>query len=660
MTKKTIINSFILVALFLLSANVALADKSGDVNSFFVDVGYSADARTRVSATLRYVSDRAYFYVEDNYWKSLDEANKQSDYLNILKELGSEFDNVIYTKLTGFYGKPWEPGIDNDNRVSILLTPLQQDFGGYFYSGNEYDITEVENSNKREMLYLNASHINNYKFNLLRNFFAHEFVHLISFYQKEKTKNVSDDVWLHEMRAEYSSTALSYDSNYPESNLERRAKTFTENFSDPLAEWKNKNSDYAIVMMLAQYIKDQYSDTIFPLTLQDSGVGTTSINNALKQASFTDRFDDIFFNFAIANYLNDASVGDKKYGYKNPNLKNIKLSANYSGSLKPDLKFSNSITLKDWALNYFKYDGFANIVKIHFSKSSADRQQVSPIISATHSFVVGLILENSDGTKSVQKINLEKNEQDLYFSGLGTSVKNLVIVPIAMNKTSAFTASDPSYNLSFSIEATNAVTPSINKLSFYDSLSGGGSVLAISGNNFEQGMKVSFGDIEAKANNVTANFAEVIVPNSVISGIVAVKAVNVSGEKSNPLDFKYFEQRPEGSLIRALSDDRVFIVKGNFIRHIKDAKIFSFYGHLNFNMVTDVSWQELKLYTESNLIKSESSPRVYEIADLNKHWLNITGEQFSVSGRKWDSIFLINKKEFDFYKNGSEVKSGAI
>ncbi len=114
---------------------------------------------------------------------------------------------------------------------------------------------------------------------------------------------------------------------------------------------------------------------------------------------------------------------------------------------------------------------------------------------------------------------------------------------------------------------------------------------------------------------------------------------------------------PDGSLIRANNDFKVYIVKGRFRRHILDAKIFSFYPHLGFEKVNVVSPEAVAAYEESFWVRADGDPKVYEVnGDKSRHWLNMTAEEFTTSGRVWDAVYIINKVERDFYALGADVK----
>jgi len=114
---------------------------------------------------------------------------------------------------------------------------------------------------------------------------------------------------------------------------------------------------------------------------------------------------------------------------------------------------------------------------------------------------------------------------------------------------------------------------------------------------------------------------------------------------------------PDGSLIRSVNDYKVYIVNNNYKRHILDGKIFDFYGHLNWDSIQEVDPSTINNYQESFLIRASNDYKVYEIDnDKTKHWLNITAEEFINSGRKWEMIYVVNKEERDFYKEGEEIK----
>jgi len=113
----------------------------------------------------------------------------------------------------------------------------------------------------------------------------------------------------------------------------------------------------------------------------------------------------------------------------------------------------------------------------------------------------------------------------------------------------------------------------------------------------------------------------------------------------------------DGSLIRSSNDYKIYIVKGSYKRWVQNQKIFGLYKHFKWSSVKIISAADLVKYTESSLVRAQGDTKVYEVgADGVKHWLNMTAEQFTQSGRSWNSIYVINKAEADVYKLGADIK----
>src|SRR4030042_3523178 len=166
-------------AVFFILPIFAKAANLGERTPFFVENSYDLLDRSALMATLQEVSAKADFYTEDEWWNSL---SSQDNAKALIRALALEFDQKIYPKLTQVYGSPWEPGIDNDPRITILISRIKEGAGGYFNSGDEYTIEQVATSNEREMIYLNSMYLDSSR---AKSFLAHEFQHLITFYQKD-------------------------------------------------------------------------------------------------------------------------------------------------------------------------------------------------------------------------------------------------------------------------------------------------------------------------------------------------------------------------------------------------------------------------------------------------------------------------------------------
>jgi len=113
---------------------------------------------------------------------------------------------------------------------------------------------------------------------------------------------------------------------------------------------------------------------------------------------------------------------------------------------------------------------------------------------------------------------------------------------------------------------------------------------------------------------------------------------------------------PDGSLIRAKGDYKVYVLSGGYKRWIQNSEIFKFYPHFGWQAVIEATPEERDWYRDDWLVRADGDLRVYEInGDGTKHWLNMTAEEFSQTGRIWDMVYIINNSERDFYKTGADV-----
>jgi len=267
-----------LLGCFLFSSLV-FADSEGQIKKFFVNPGYEFQSREEIQAVLKKVSQKAYFYLDQEWFQGLSKEKKEKA-LESLEILAKEFDETIYPELTSFFGQEWSPGIDNDYRITILFHQMKEGMAGYFDSSNEYPKIQSPKSNEREMVYLAADYL---FYPIIKAHLSHEFLHLITYNQKDRLRGVTEEVWLNEARADFAPTFLGYDKNYQESNLRQRFRAFIENPSDSLTEWQNQKKDYGVANIFIQYLVDHYGPKILADSLTTRKAGIPSLNLALRE-----------------------------------------------------------------------------------------------------------------------------------------------------------------------------------------------------------------------------------------------------------------------------------------------------------------------------------------------------------------------------------------
>ncbi|KPJ55296.1 hypothetical protein AMJ47_00245 [Parcubacteria bacterium DG_72] len=410
MMKKTILIFSLII--FLGVAFSVEADSVSERRNFYIDPSYDLNTRDELEAVLIKVTPQLYFYVDQSWW-SFAPQNKVYEYLT---ELENEFENNIYSKLISVFGSERNPGIDKEERITILIHPMANSAGGYFRSNDEYLKVQVPDSNQREMLYLNSDHITSH---LAKSFLAHEFVHLITFNQKENNYGLIEETWLNEARAEYAITFLGYDDS-TDSNLERRMKAFAEDSSDSIINWSGSSKDYASLNLFTQYLVDHYGIEILSDSLKSGKVGINSLNYALEINGFEEQLSDIFFDWTIAILINDCNYGNR-YCYLNPLLKNFHVSSKINFlPLSGESSLSYTDFARKWEGNWYKIIGGNDDLKVAFSCRSGVN------------FKLPYITQNSVGSYKVSFLDLSKDcKGDFIVNGFGQDIKALYLIPSA-------------------------------------------------------------------------------------------------------------------------------------------------------------------------------------------------------------------------------------
>ncbi len=577
-----------------LCAENALAFKLGENQVFSIDASYDINDRAQINATLRQVGDHALYYAADDWWSSLGPVEAESANAAILN-LSNEFDKTIYPRLTQVFGSEWSPGIDNDLRITILITKIKKGTGGYFNSIDEYSKAQIASSNEREMIYLNSTYLSSFS---AKSFLAHEFQHMINFYQKEKLRNSVEDIWLNEARSEYASSLCGYDSPYEGSNLERRVRDFLRYPTDSLTEWQNESADYAAVNLFMQYLVSRYGEQILTKMMKTEIVGIDSINQALALAGFSERFKDIFNNWTVANFVNDCQLGEgQRYCYLNSRLTyeyfHLRPQMSNLLAVREGVNFSFADSLKDWSGRWYEILplGSGLNLMVNFQGASATNFQAT------------LLIFNIDGSKNIRFLKLDSVQAaGAIVPDFGNQASGVVLVLFSQTKQSGFSANEPTYQFSYNAKITSAAQ-----------------IPAVS-----------------------------VLPPAPLPAISPSPAV-VSLRAVNP-------NFPDGSLIRAKGSDKVFVIKGNYRRWLQSPQIFAAYPHFKWQNIIEVSSAQLNFYQEAWLIRAEGDLRVYEInGDQTKHWLNISAEQLVNFGRSWGAVYIVNAMERDLYKTGAEV-----
>lgn len=435
----------LVVFLFLIAPSLVGAVSVGDVEDFYVERNYDTLRREQISAVLVRITDKLLFYFEQDLWESLNalEKGKISQSLN---DLSKEFERKIYPTLTSTFGPEAEFGVNEEKRTSVLIHSMVREAGGYFSSGDIYERIQYPKSNQRKIVYLNSRYIQQPE---VKGFLAHEFVHLITVNQKEILRNITEETWLNEARAEFAPTLMGYDNVFQGSNLQKRVNDFLNSPSVSLTEWLNKAEDYGAVNLFTQYLVDHYGVKILADSLQSKEKGIESINYALAKNGFNENFEQVFANWLIALLLNDCQAGEK-YCYLSENLQDIRVvpvSYYFSG---PEVAFSTHQTITYWGARWHKFAGLGD--NFIFEFHGADQVE----------FEFPYVLCDLEDNCSIEFLDLDENQKGrIVVSEFGQKYSSLKTITFVKGKVSGFNGRQNYF--SFSWEALVQREPALGE-----------------------------------------------------------------------------------------------------------------------------------------------------------------------------------------------------
>jgi immune inhibitor A len=276
----------------------------GDQETFWV-TNVDTVTNFETAATLRYVGDHIYFWIENGV--RYDEGD--------LTRLGDTFEKQIYPTNREFFGSEPSPGVDEDPRIYILFVRgTGASNAGYFSTPDEYNPLVREYSNGHEMFFFNADNLDlgsEETYSVL----AHEFQHMIHF-----NTDRNEASWVNEgfsMVAELLNGYPAYFDYYyivdPDLNL-------TDWSPDP----GSNGPHYGQSFLYLAYFLDRFGEETTKAVVRHPENGLESIDQTLAELNITDSqtgqvvtSDDVFMDWAATMWLMDESVGDGRYHYGN-------------------------------------------------------------------------------------------------------------------------------------------------------------------------------------------------------------------------------------------------------------------------------------------------------------------------------------------------------
>lgn len=391
-------------------------DLLGDQRSFFV-YNFVTNRYDVVPSTLRKVGGHCYVYVADFLWAANLITQLQID------KIASDFDNIIYPIETAYFGQENSPGIDNDVRITILVTRIYSSGNpiiGYFDPTDELPDSQAQTlglrSNQREMFYMNG-----YDYipanPIFMHTLAHEFWHMISYNQ-----NPNEETWLEEGMADNAAYIVGYKM------IQDKLEAFQKKPYIGLLSFDYHNdalAHYGASFLFVRYLFEQYGGSTeiekqnFMRNMTRSGSkGIKTVEFALSAAGYPHiKFKDVFLDWQLTNYINHK--GYAKYKYKDFVLDIAPLQVHSGYPLR-----ERSFSLEYWGG-----------VAIWFNYAPSSSHVVEFQGAPYGSFAPRICMFYKDGTIVVKNIPLNADNKGFFdLSEFGVKYNNAVLISSYINE----------------------------------------------------------------------------------------------------------------------------------------------------------------------------------------------------------------------------------
>ncbi len=270
----------------------------GDRATFWVG-NTDTDEHFQIEAELRYITPHVYMWVE----VGVDVDQKA------LERSAERFERETYPTNRMFFGTEWTPGVDNDPHLTILhARGLGEHVAGYYSAADEVSRLAQPYSNEREMFYINIDNtLPGTEF--YDSVLAHEFQHMIHWYNDR-----NEETWVNEGFSELATMLNGFSEG-------RADRLFTQLPDTQLNTWTDdpggNGPHYGGSFLFMEYFLERFGEEMTKAVVASPANGIAGFDDALAKAGRPERFEDIFADWLIANYLNDTSIADGRYGYRN-------------------------------------------------------------------------------------------------------------------------------------------------------------------------------------------------------------------------------------------------------------------------------------------------------------------------------------------------------
>ena len=254
--------------------------------------------------------------------------------------------NDIYDWLTAIFGDPWGPHRKEvlippqaASEIHILLFDIHEDglpgdgVAGFFHDLHTFrragDPPVAQGSNERLMFFVDSPVLTAAP-GLSLGTLAHEFQHLIHYYQKEVARDIESETWLNEMASEVAEDLVadklgvrgprgvaSGDATAGDAdNRFGRLPEYNRYNDIQVTAWGGTLANYSINYALGAYLARNYGGAeLFSRIVQSGRSGVEAVEGALRELGHEVPFPQLLANWAAANLLSDNTAAPVPYRY---------------------------------------------------------------------------------------------------------------------------------------------------------------------------------------------------------------------------------------------------------------------------------------------------------------------------------------------------------
>ena len=258
----------------------------------------------KVSATLQYVGENIYFWIEDGV------SFNQSD----LDKLANTFDQEIIPTDREFFGMEWNPGVDGDSRFYVLYAGgLGESLAGYFSSADELHPDAHPFSNAHEMFLLSSDNVplnDDYIYGTM----AHEFQHMIHWYQDR-----NEESWVNEGFSMLAEHVNGYDAGGFDWEYFRNTDMQLNDWGGDVGE---NGPHYGASFLFMVYFLDRFGEDATKAFVSHDENGFSSLDAVFSELDIQNPTtgnvytgNEFFADWAVANMLQNTGIENDRFDY---------------------------------------------------------------------------------------------------------------------------------------------------------------------------------------------------------------------------------------------------------------------------------------------------------------------------------------------------------